>query len=125
MGRIVGKLNHEKDSVMQWHTQAGNVTNNHKVKVYLTLPALSAMNFVTWKYHVDDSAKGRYDIILGIYLLTQSGLNLKLSEHVTKADYGTFKGSITPMVDLGAYVFKYLNIGEITPKELFTNAHVE
>ena len=29
------------------------------------------------------------------------------------------------MVDLGAYVFKYLNAGKITPKEFFTDAYVE
>ena len=29
------------------------------------------------------------------------------------------------MVDLGKYVFKYLNTGKITPEESFTNAHVE
>ena len=33
--------------------------------------------------------------------------------------------STTPMVDLGTYIFKYLNIGEITPEELFTNAYIE
>ena len=50
--------------------QAGNVTTNHKVKVDFTLPALSVTNVVMWKCHMDDSAKGRYDIILGQYLLT-------------------------------------------------------
>ena len=55
---------------MQWHTQAVNVTTNHKVKVDITLPALSATNVVTWKCHVDDFAKGRYDIILGRHILT-------------------------------------------------------
>ena len=29
------------------------------------------------------------------------------------------------MVDLGAYIFKYLNIGIIAPEQLFTNAYVE
>ena len=29
------------------------------------------------------------------------------------------------MVDLGMYIFKYLNIVNITPEELFTNAYVE
>ena len=50
---------------MQWHTQAGNITTNLKVKVDLTLPALSANNFMTWDYHVNDSANGRYYMILG------------------------------------------------------------
>ena len=91
---------------MQWHTQSINITTNHKVKVDFTLPALSAMNVVTWKFHVDDSAKGRYDIILGKDLWTELVLNLKLSEHVIKLDDGTFKRYKTPMVDSAIYIFK-------------------
>ena len=60
---------------MQWHTQAGNITTNHKVKVDFTLPALRETNFMTWKCYVDDSDKGRYDMILVRYLLTELGLN--------------------------------------------------
>ena len=55
---------------MRWHMQAVNITSDIKVKVYFTLPALSAMNLMTWKCHVDDSAKGRHDIILGQDILT-------------------------------------------------------
>ena len=62
--RIFEKLKIEKDAVIQWHTQAGNINTNHKVKVDFTLPALSAKNVVTWKCHVYESAKGRYDMIL-------------------------------------------------------------
>ena len=104
---------------------------------------------------MDDSANGRYDMILGWDLLTKLGLDLKLSEHVIEGeklrssdlrdsdpyisdpgilklsehviegDDGTFNGSTTPMVDLGAYIFKCLNTGKIAPEELFTNAHAE
>ena len=70
MVRLVTKLFTEKDSPMQWYTQAGNVTTNLKVKVDFTLPALSATNVVTWKCHVDEFAESRYNIILGQYLLT-------------------------------------------------------
>ena len=56
-------------------TQAGNITTNPKVKVYFTLPALSATNVVTWKFHVDDSDKDRYDITLGRDILTELLLN--------------------------------------------------
>ena len=55
---------------MQGHTQAVNITNNIKSKIDFTLPKLSATKIVRWGFHVDDSAKGRYDIILGIDLLT-------------------------------------------------------
>ena len=61
-------------------------------------------------------------MILGREILTELGLNLKLSEHVIKAYDGPFKGSIKPMVDLGIYIFKCLNIGKIKPEEFFTNA---
>ena len=47
-------------------------------------------------------------MILGQYILIELGFNLKLSEHVIEADDGTFKGSKTPIVDLGMYI--YLNI---------------
>ena len=64
IGRLVKKMHPEKDDLIQWHILAGNITTNIKVKVDFTVPALSATNAVTWKYYVDDSAKGRYDMIL-------------------------------------------------------------
>ena len=50
---------------MQGHTQASNITTNIKVKVDFTLPKLSVENTMTWEFHMDESTKGRYDIILG------------------------------------------------------------
>ena len=79
MGRIINKLHHEKDAQVQRNTQAGNSITNIKVKIDFTLPALSATNVVTWKCHVDDSAKGRYDVSIGQDLLSELGLNLKFS----------------------------------------------
>ena len=125
MGGLVKKLCLEKYSPMQWNTQAGNINTNLKVKIYFTSPALSATNVVTWNCHVDDSSKGRYDIILGRYLLTELGLNQKLSEHVIKVDDGTLNRFTTPMVDLGTYTFKILNTLEITPDESFTNYYAK
>ena len=115
MGRLVKKINPDKNAVIQWHTLAGNITTNLKVTVDFTLSALSVANVMTWKFHVDDSNKGRYDMILGQDIWTELGLNLKFYEHVIEADDGLFKGSTTPMVDLGTYGFKYLNTGTITP----------
>ena len=71
---------------------------------------------MTWYCHVDDSTKGRYDIILGRYLLTLLGLNIKSSEQFIEADYGPLKGLTSDMVDLGGYQFIYLNTGKITPE---------
>ena len=90
---------------MQWHTQDENIINNLRFTLDFTLPALSATNFVTWKCHGYDSAKGGYNIILGRDILTGLVLNLKRSEHVIKNDNGPFKGSKTPMVDLGIYIY--------------------
>ena len=50
---------------------------------------------------------------------------LKFSEHKIEANDGPFKGSTTPMVDLDAYIFEYLNTGKITPEKSFTTAYVE
>ena len=55
---------------MQWHKHDFNMKTNLKVEVDFTLPDLSAVNVVTWKCHVYDSNKGRYDIILVRDLLT-------------------------------------------------------
>ena len=66
---------------MKWHTQAVNSTTKLKVKIYFTLPELSATKTVTWKCHVDDYAKVRYGMILGRYLLIDLVLNLRLSRY--------------------------------------------
>ena len=54
---------------MKWHTQAVIMTTNLKVAIYFTLPALIMKIFVTCKCNVDESAKGRHDMILGRYVL--------------------------------------------------------
>ena len=63
----------------------GYITNNLKVKIDFTLPEFSATKIVTWGFNVDDFNKGRYYIILSIYILTQFGLSLKFSKHVSDA----------------------------------------
>ena len=63
------------------------------VEIDFTVPEIMEMRIVTWNLHVDDSNKGRYDMILDIYILTVLGLNLKLSEHLIEACGGTLKGS--------------------------------
>ena len=120
-GKASEKIHPEKYAVVQWHTQAGNITTNIKIKVDITLPTLSATNVVMWKNHVNYLAKVRYNMILGKYLLTKLGSNLKFAEHVIKADDGPLKGYTTPMVDLGTYIFKFSNTEKITPEEQFTD----
>ena len=102
---------------MQWNTKADNITTNLKVKVNFTLPKISATNIVIWKCHVDESANGRYDIILGRDLLSELELNFKSSDHAIEAYDGPSEGFTTPIVDLGTYKFKNLNSVKITPGE--------
>ena len=64
-------------------------------------------------------------MILCIYLVRSLELNIKLSEHFIWADNGPFKGSKAPMVILGAYIFKDLNIGKTKPEEPLTDAYVD
>ena len=47
MVKLFEKLHPEKDDMIQWHTLAGNITTNNKVKVDFTLPTLSATNVMT------------------------------------------------------------------------------
>ena len=100
--------------MIQWHTQAGKITTNLKIKIDFTLTEFGMTKTVTWNYHVDDSAKGTYDMILGIDILTTLGLNLKFSDHVIEADYKPFKRYTAPMVYLVEYEFKCLKTEEIT-----------
>ena len=65
---------------------------------------------------MDDSTKGRYDMILGRDLLIDLGLNIKFSDNVIEADDGPLKGSKVPMVDMGKYGLKDLGTGESTPE---------
>ena len=122
---LISKIITKKDALTQWNKKVGNITTNLKVKIEFTSSELSAKKIVTWNFHVDDSSKGRYNIILGRDLLTLLGLNLKFSEHAIEADYGPLKGSSSPMVDLGMYELRNLNTGEITPEELFIKAYEE
>ena len=115
MRGIIKKLKIIEETVMQWHTQAGNITTNLKVKIDFNLPEFSLKKIVTCDFHVNDFFKSRYDMTLGRYILTALGLNLKLSEHISEADDGPLKRSTTPMIELCTYEFKDLNTGKITP----------
>ena len=49
----------------------------------------------------------------------------KFFERVIEVNDGPFIGSTAPMVDLGANIFKYLNVGKIKPEKMFTDAYVK
>ena len=96
--------------MIQLQIQTGNITTNQKVKVNFTLHAFSATKTMMWNCHMYDSAKMKYNIILGKDLLTSLGLNLKLSEHDIEAGDGgeiPFESFTEPMVNFGTYEFKF------------------
>ena len=108
------KLNLKEDDVMLRNMQACNITPNMKIWIVFTLLELRSTKIVTWNWHMDDSYKGIYVMLLGRYLLTESLLNLKLSEHSIEVDDGHLKGLTSPMVDLGTYGLKKLKRGYYT-----------
>ena len=68
MRRPIAKINPKEYDMMKWHTQAGNITTNIKVEIDFTLPELSLKKIMALYCRVDDSVKGRCDIILGRYI---------------------------------------------------------
>ena len=61
---------------MQWHTQAGNINTNIKIRIDFTLTELSATNVMTWNFHEGESARGVCAMILGRDKLKELGLHL-------------------------------------------------
>ena len=102
---MITKLKVKEDAVMQWQVKAVNPTTNLKVEIDLSLPKFWETKSLMCNFHVGDSVKGRYDMILGRNLLTVLGLNSKFSTHTIEGDYKTLKESITPTVDLGTHEF--------------------
>ena len=99
---------------------------NEMVKLQLYLPVLSATKTVTWKYHVDDSTAGRYNMIISRYLLTKLGIDLKFSTNTIQCSKGSYQGCTTPMVNLDYYDFEPINIKMCTFLEgSLLNAYVK
>ena len=73
--------------MVQCHTKVGKLTTSLKVKIDFTLPELSVTEIAALIFHLDDSTKIKYHMILGGYLLRELELNLKFSDHVIK-EYG-------------------------------------
>ena len=61
----------------------------------------------------------------GTRYLNRMSIKYKFYDHVIEYYDGNFKGLTTPMVDLGMYEFKDLNIERITHEEQFNNDNVE
>ena len=69
-----------------------------------------------WKFHIDKSTTGRYDMILGRYLLTELGLDLEFSENVIHGREGPYKLCSAPMVDVNNYDFNILTAKKGKPE---------
>ena len=110
---------------MQWHTQAGNITTNIKVEIDFTLTELSATNVVTRKFHLGESAKGRYAMILGRDILKELGLHLNDLMTLSNQMVDLLKSLRHPWLIWVCKTFKYLNTGKLTPEETFVNAYTE
>ena len=109
MGSLASKLREGKSiEITTSETQAGKFTTSMKVNVDFYLPELNATKIVSWKFHVDKKTNGRYDMILGRYLLTTPGLDLKFSENLIIVGEVPYEGCLAPMTYLSNYDFKSL-----------------
>ena len=57
---------------------------------------------------MDDTAEGRYYMILGRDLLIELGLDIKFSYHVIIGDSVSYEGCSSPTIDVHNYDFKYI-----------------
>ena len=119
------KLNITKYSVTQCQTQRGDLRTAHKIKESFCIPEFSTENIMSWEFHVDDFAEISYFIILSRYLLTSLVINLKFPKQIIEGCSGPFESYTEPIVDLGTYEFKIVNVDKITSKEYFTDAYLE
>ena len=73
-----------------------------------------------------DSAESKYDMLLGIDILTSLGLNLKLSEHVITEGEKLYEGCTVLMAIMMTYDHKPSNISDqVLPEESCMDACVE
>ena len=95
------KLTTKEDAVMQWKIQVGNPNTDIEVKIDSTLPEFSMTIIAKWECHMDESAIGRYNVILGRDLIIRLVLNINCFENVIEADYVPLKGSTATTIVLG------------------------
>ena len=108
MGKLTSKLKTKEAEKTTQENQAGKFATSKKLNVDFCLPEFSATNIVTWKCHVDKSTNGRYDMILGRYLLTALGLNIKFYKNVIIGGEGPYEGCSESMVDISKYDFNII-----------------
>ena len=80
--KLRSKLKTKESGKTTWENEAGNFETSKKVNIDSCLLEFSATKIVTWKWHVDVSTNGRYDMILGRDLLTAIVLDIKISGNI-------------------------------------------
>ena len=113
MNYLTSKLKRRDSSTTMCQTQAGKFATNEMATVDFCLSELNATKIVTRKFHVKDSTEIRYNIFLGIDLITALVLDLKFSGHIIIGGDGPYKGCLVTMVDVTDYELKPLT--EILP----------
>ena len=75
-----------------WQTQAINFTTKNIFNVEFYLQYFIAIKIMTWKFHVYDSTKSRYGIIIGRDLLPVIGLYIKFSDRAILCGIVPYEG---------------------------------
>ena len=91
-----------------WETQARKFTTSKKANIDFRLLGFSGTKIVSWNCQVDNYTNSRYDMILGRYLLTAVGLDLKFPQNIVIGDEGPYNGCSRPMAEVRNHDFKNL-----------------
>ena len=76
-------------------------TTSKEVNVNSCLQEFSGTKSALWKYHMDDSNKSRYDMILGRYILMALGLDIiYFYKNIKVGSEVSYEGYTAPIFDL-------------------------
>ena len=81
-----------------WETQSGKFVTSNKVNVDFYLTYSSATKIVSWKCHAGNKTNSRCNMILGRYLLTALGLDLKISAKLITGGEGPYEGCLACLI---------------------------
>ena len=88
-----------------WKTQAINFTTTEKVNVNFYLSWFGATKILMCKFHINDSAEVKHNMIPGRYLLASLGLDVNFSKHAIVGGVGPYWGCMAPMANFNNYNF--------------------
>ena len=69
-----------------------------------------------WKFHIDESNNGIYDMIPGRDLLTALRMDLKFSDNVISGVEGLYEVCSAPMVDISSCGFNLIMDKTVKPE---------